>query len=333
MVDAVNLKEIITSTTLITGGHAGIGFECARQLASQSRHHLVLAGRSPERMESAAQQLRAAYGVRVTTLPLDTSSLTSVREAATEFRAMPDCGEIDSFQALLCNAGGRHNGPLSYSPEGYETTFATNCLGHFLLIELLTDRMADHGRIVFTASGTHDPDTMDGKMVGLVAEPDALALANDGKDGRKPLSAGKRYSTSKLCTILYAHELHRRLRRSGISIASMAFDPGSIPETGLLRTMPKPVQVLAKTRFMKWVMKRAGVTQSTVSFSGASLAKMAADPAYANGSGKYFQSQDGALRERRSSKLSYDEPRALKLWNDSRTLVGLRGNEESVPLR
>ena len=97
--------------------------------------------------------------------------------------------------------------------------------------------------------------------------------------------------------------------------------------------MPKPVQVLAKTRFMKWVMKRAGVTQNTVSFSGASLAKMAADPAYANGSGKYFQSQDGVLRERRSSKLSYDEPRALKLWNDSRTLVGLQGNEESVPLR
>ncbi len=320
-------------TTLITGGHAGIGFECAKQLASQSRHHLVLAGRSPERMEAAAQQLRTAYGVQVTTLPLDTSSLASVREAAARFRAMLDRGEIDSFQALLCNAGGRHNGPLSYSPEGYETTFATNCLGHFLLVELLTNRLADHGRIVFTASGTHDPDTTDGKMVGLVAEPDALALANDGKDGRKPLSAGKRYSTSKLCTILYAYELHRRLRRSGNLIASIAFDPGSIPETGLLRTMPKPVQVLAKTRFMKWVMKRAGVTQSTVSFSGASLAKLAADPAYANGSGKYFQSQDGALHERRSSKLSYDEARALKLWNDSKTLVRLQGNEESVPLR
>ena len=333
MVDAVNLKETIMSTTLITGGHAGIGFECAKQLASQARHHLVLAGRSPERMESAAQQLRTAYGVEVTTLKLDTSSLASVREAATEFRAMLDRGGIDSFQTLLCNAGGRHNGPLSYSPEGYETTFATNCLGHFLLIALLTDRLADNARIVFTASGTHDPDTTDGKMVGIVAEPDALALANDGKDSRKPLSAGRRYSTSKLCTILYAYELHRRLRRSGSSIASIAFDPGSIPETGLLRTMPKPVQVLAKTRFMKWVMKRAGVTQSTVSFSGASLAELAADPAYANGSGKYFQSQDGALRERRSSKLSYDEPRAVKLWNDSRTLVGLQGNEESVPLR
>ena len=320
-------------TTLITGGHAGIGFECARQLASQSRHNLVLAGRSPERMEPAAQQLRTAHGVKVTTLPLDTSSLASVREAAAKFRALLDGGEIDSFQALLCNAGGRHNGPLCYSPEGYETTFATNCLGHFLLVELLTDRLAENGRIVFTASGTHDPETTDGKMVGIVAEPDALALANDGKDGKTPLSAGRRYSTSKLCTILYAYELHRRLRRSGSSIASIAFDPGSIPETGLLRTMPKAVQVLAKTRLMKWIMKRAGVTQSTVGFSGASLAQMAVDPAYANASGKYFQSQDGALREKRSSKLSYDEPRALKLWNDSKMLVRLEANEESVRLQ
>ena len=50
---------------------------------------------------------------------------------------------------------------------------------------------------MFTASGTHDPDTTDGKMVGKVVEPDAIALANDGKDGKKPLSAGIRYSILK----------------------------------------------------------------------------------------------------------------------------------------
>ncbi|MGA7925703.1 MAG: hypothetical protein WCA20_06875 [Candidatus Sulfotelmatobacter sp.] len=45
-------------------------------------------------------------------------------------------------------------------------------------------------------------------------------------------------------------------------------------QTGLLRTMPKPVQRLAKTRFMKWITKRVGVTQGSISFSGASLAKL-----------------------------------------------------------
>ena len=319
-------------TALITGGHAGIGYEAAKQLASRSGYNLVLAGRSMERMEVAAQQLRTAYGIKVSTLPLDTSSMNSVREAATKFLAMLDRGEVDSFQALLCNAGGRFN-ELSYSKDGYETTFATNCLGHFLLIELLVDRMAERGRIVFTASGTHDPETMDGKMVGIAAEPDANALANDGRDGKGPLSGGVRYSTSKLCTILYAYELDRSLRRSGSSILSIAFDPGSIPETGLLRTMPKPVQVLAKTSLMKWIMKRLGVTQSTISFSGGALAEIAASPAFAHASGKYFQSNDGALNEKHSSKISYDEQRAGKLWNDSKTLVHLQPAEESSHLR
>ena len=205
--------------------------------------------------------------------------------------------------------------------------------GTFLMIELLTDRMAANGRIVFTASGTHDPETTDGKMVGIAAEPDATALANDGKNGKKPLSGGTRYSTSKLCTILYAYELDRRLRRSGSLIASIAFDPGSVPETGLLRTMPKPVQVLAKTPLMKWIMKRIGLTQGSISFSGGSLAQIAADPAYAKASGKYFQSNAGALNEQQSSKASYDEQRALKLWNDSKTLVHLQPSEGSIQLR
>jgi NAD(P)-dependent dehydrogenase (short-subunit alcohol dehydrogenase family) len=321
------------STVFITGGHAGIGLECAKQLASRSRSDLVLAGRSLERMELAAQHLRTTCGVKVITLRLDTSSLASVREAASEFRTLLDNGKVASLDALLCNAGGRHNGPTTYSSDGYETTFATNCLGHFLLIELLVDRMANGGRIVFTASGTHDPETTDGKMVGKVVEPDAIALANDGKDAKKPLSAGVRYSTSKLCAILYAYELHRKLRRGSSSIASIAFDPGSIPETGLLRTMPKPVQWLAKTSLMKSLMKRVGVTQGSVSFSGTSLAQIAADPNYANASGKYLQSNDSTLNEARSSKMSYDERRAAKLWNDSKTLVRLQPSEESAQLR
>ena len=320
-------------TALISGGHAGIGFESAKQLASRFRYDLVLAGRDLERMEPAAQQLRKSHGIRVTTLKLDTSSLISVRETAAEVRTLLSNGELDSLQALLCNAGGRHEGPVSYSPDGYETTFATNCLGHFLLVELLAGQIADGGRVVFTASGTHDPETTDGKMVGIAAEPDAIALANVGKDGKKPLSGGKRYSTSKLCTILYAYELDRRLRRAGSSVASIAFDPGSIPETGLLRTMPKPVQFIAKSALMKWIMKRVGVTQGSVSFSGASLARLAADPTYSKSSGKYFQSNDGGLNEKQSSKMSYDEQRALKLWNDSKKLVRLQPSEESVQLR
>jgi hypothetical protein len=54
---------------------------------------------------------------------------------------------------------------------------------------------------------------------------------------------------------------------------------------------------------MSWLSRRLGVTMESVGFSGASLTRLAADPVYANGSGKYFQSNDGKLIETRSSTL------------------------------
>ncbi|GLY04558.1 MULTISPECIES: SDR family NAD(P)-dependent oxidoreductase [Actinoplanes] len=320
------------ATVLITGGHSGIGLAAARVLAAEN-HDLVLAGRSPDRMRAVADELRAAHGVRVTTSALDTSSLTSVRAAAERVRRMLADGEIAALDAIACNAGGRFDGPVTYSPEGYETTFATNCLGHFLLVELLLPHLPDDGRVVYTSSSTHDPDSMDGRMVGAVVEPDATALATTGKDGAKALSAGKRYSTSKLCTVMYAYELDRRLRKAGSSIASIAFDPGSIPDTGFLRGMPKPVQWVSTTAAMKWVTKRIGAITSTVEFSGASLAALIVSPEHADGAGKYFQANDGTLAAVRSARLSYDEQRARKLWDDSRRLAGLTAAEEPELLR
>ena len=319
------------ATILITGGHSGIGLECSKQLAATTRHTLLLAGREMDRIDAAARLLRT-QGATVKTLQLDVASLLSVRIGAARCRAMLDQGEIEGFQAILCNAGAQFMGPVSYSPDGYEMTFATNCLGHFLLVELLIDCLVDYGRVVFTASGTHDPDTADGRMVGKAAEPDALALVSVGKESGKPISTGIRYTSSKLCDILYAYELDRRLRQANSTITSIAFDPGSVAGTGLLRTHPKPVQFLAKTALMKWIMDRMGVTQSTVDFSGAALARLAVDPAYADGSGKYFQAKQGEFSQRRSSEKSYDKAAAAKLWADSERLVHLKPEEQSALL-
>jgi NAD(P)-dependent dehydrogenase (short-subunit alcohol dehydrogenase family) len=320
-------------TILITGGHSGIGIACSRLLASAYSYNLILAGRSPEKMETFAAELRNSYGIKVHLLKMDTSSLASVRSGAAECRNMLENGGIDSLQAIICNAGVRLNGKVSYTEDGYEKTFATNYLGHILLIELLIEQVAENGRIVFTTSGTHDPDTADGKIMGIAAAYDLIELVNTGKNGKKPISNGKLYATSKLCIILGAYELDRRLIEAGSSISSIAYDPGATSGTGFLRNMPKPVQWLAGSAFMHRVMKRSGITMGDVVFSGRSLAKVAVDPAYGNASGKYFQSNNGNLIERRSSKLSYDEQRAKKLWSDTRTLVHLQPNETSKTLR
>lgn len=319
-------------TIIITGGHSGIGIECCKVLAGRYQYNLILAGRSPERMQEFAEALNKSYGVKVTTVFMDTSNLSSVRSGAQRCLEMIESGTVEDLQGIICNAGVRLNGATSYSDDGYEKTLASNFLGHALLVELLLDSLSSQSRVVFTASGTHDPDTADGKMMGIADQYDAISLANTGKNGEKPVSSGKLYATSKLYMILYGYELARRLQKTGSSIASISFDPGAISGTGFLRSMPKPVQWLANSALMKWVMKRSGVTIGDICFSGECLAMVSADQAYADGSGKYFQTNDGKLLERRSSLLSYDEQRALKLWKDTKTLIHLKPEEGSIKL-
>ncbi|MFZ6990756.1 SDR family NAD(P)-dependent oxidoreductase [Curtobacterium sp. RRHDQ66] len=314
------------TTVVITGGHSGIGLAAARVLAA-SGVDLVLAGRSSERMQPVVSELTAEHGTEVRMLHLDTSSLASVQEAAAQVAGWRRAGVLPALDAVLCNAGGRFDGPVTSSTDGYETTFATNHLGNFLLVDLLLPSMSADARVVVTVSGTHDPDSVDGRLVGRAVEPDAMLLAGVGKDGAPALSAGKRYATSKMCAVMFCYELDRRLRASGSSVASTAFDPGQVPETGFLRDMPRVVQWIATTRFFGWMSKRIGGVVSDVAFSGASLARLATDPEFAGRSGEYFQANDGTLSPVRSATLTYDRRRAAQLWSDSTTLVERAGFE------
>jgi NAD(P)-dependent dehydrogenase (short-subunit alcohol dehydrogenase family) len=85
------------------------------------------------------------------------------------------------------------------------------------------------------SSGTHDP----AQKTGL---PDAVYMRAEDLAYPPPESANnpkgrQRYSTSKLCNIMWAYILARKLKDSaperGITVT--AFDPGLIPGTGLAR--------------------------------------------------------------------------------------------------
>ena len=66
-------------TVLMAGGHAGLGLEGERTLATRFGCNLILFGRDPERVEEAAKQLRSETGVRVEVLQMDLNSLASMR--------------------------------------------------------------------------------------------------------------------------------------------------------------------------------------------------------------------------------------------------------------
>src|SRR6266566_6118684 len=130
-------------------------------------------------------------------------------------------------------------------------TFGVNCLGHFLLVNLLLPHLVTPARIVFVSSDAHEPEYQSAlhRFVGInpphYRDPRALAWPERYPDPEErnetPQKVGmRRYSTSKLCDVFYAYEFARRLDTNGYStpehpITVNAFNPGPTPGTGLAR--------------------------------------------------------------------------------------------------
>lgn len=59
-------------------------------------------------------------------------------------------GEMLRIRALVLNAGFRDLGRQSWTPDGLDTTFAVNYLGHRLLTLAVVGRPLWLGRVLFT---------------------------------------------------------------------------------------------------------------------------------------------------------------------------------------
>lgn len=301
-----------TKTVVITGANSGLGFECAKTIANANKDwHIVIACRNLVKGEEAKTKLVETTGHKeITVLQLDLASLQSVREFAKVF----DTNDLPPLHGLINNAGMQVMTGLEYTKDGYELTFGTNHLGHFLLTNLLVDKLTEPARIIVVSSGTHDPDTIDGRF----NKPNFLGAIRLAKpENEKDMAGMQRYSTSKLANIMFAYELSRRLNSKKITVN--AFDPAAVPATNLLSSIKNP--------FARWslrvstkIFKLFGVKISTPEISGSAMARLLLDEKLNDVTGKYFQ----ILDEKQSSKQSYDQKTATELWNDSEKLTGLR---------
>jgi NAD(P)-dependent dehydrogenase (short-subunit alcohol dehydrogenase family) len=173
----------------------------ARQGAS-----LVLAGRSEERHREVLAETRAA-GAKVTYLELDLGVLRSVRACAERFLALGQ-----PLHVLLNNAG--LAGSRGLTADGFERTFGVNHLGHFLLTELLLERLRSSApsRIVNVSSKAHyRPQQIDWPAL---------------RQPTRSTSGFPEYGVSKLCNVLHAKHLAQRLAGSGVT--TYALHPGVI---------------------------------------------------------------------------------------------------------
>ena len=84
-----------------------------------------------------------------------------------------------------------NHGP-KLTPDGFESTFAVNHLGHFLLTHLLLERLLANApaRIVIVASGVHDPAMK--TMMPHPAITDLETLAATGGPSREEVRRPRR---------------------------------------------------------------------------------------------------------------------------------------------
>jgi NAD(P)-dependent dehydrogenase (short-subunit alcohol dehydrogenase family) len=216
-------RPLLGKVALVTGANTGIGRVTARTLALQGAQ-VFLACRSEQKTRAVLDEIATLSQGRAKAefLPLDLGDLRSVRQCAAFFlaRDLP-------LNLLICNAG--LAGQKGLTASGFELAFGTCHVGHFLLTQLLMERLkaSAPARVVVVSSKAHRH----------ARDIDFAAV-------RTPThSAGglREYSVSKLANLLFAKELARRLEGSGVS--TYALHPG-IVASDVWRSVPWPVRPL-----------------------------------------------------------------------------------------
>jgi NAD(P)-dependent dehydrogenase (short-subunit alcohol dehydrogenase family) len=209
---------------------------------------------------------------------------------------------------LVGNAGVMALPELTRTPDGRETQFAVNHLGHFALATGLHRALAaaEGARIVSVSS------------IGHLFSPVVL----DDLDYRfRPYDPWTSYGQSKTANILFAVGAAQRWADDGIT--ANALMPGNIADTSLARHMD--MQQVADFIASGAI---ALPPQKTVQQGAATSVLLAASPTVQGVTGRYFEdcAQAEPVTERTGAvagvaRYALDQDNATRLWTVSETLV------------
>ena len=202
-----NLKN---KTYIITGANAGAGFEATKVFLSKGAEVIML-NRSEEKSNKAISNLKDQFGIdaKVSFIKMDLAELSSVRSAAE--RIIKTVPKID---ALICNAAIAQVAKQVLTPDGFESQLGINHYGHFLLLNLLFDKLEKTGkRIVIVGSN--------GYKMGL------KKIQFEDMNFDKNYNPMNTYCHSKLAQMVFAYELQTRIKEAKKDVEVYVCHPGA----------------------------------------------------------------------------------------------------------
>ncbi|XP_020282736.1 retinol dehydrogenase 12-like [Pseudomyrmex gracilis] len=281
---------------LVTGANSGIGKETVKELAKR-KATVIMACRDMQNAKNAMANIRnTIHTGELIPMKLDLASFSSIREFADEvLKSFP---KID---VLINNAG--VYAPLkdcAMTKDGFEIHFGVNHLGHFLLTNLLLDRLKESApsRVVVVTS--------------KLLESGVIDFSN--LNGEKGLPVKSRmnpgYCNSKLANAYFAMELAKRTQNTGVNVYMVC--PG-FTYTGLFRNVKRSwFHYIIFSPIALMFLRTANQGAQTV-------LHCATESSLSEESGHLYR--DCKLYV---SKKNLDPETALRLWDISAKLTGLR---------
>lgn len=231
---AQNIPDMTGKVIIITGANSGLGYESTLALAKKNGT-IIMACRSIDRAQTALDDVkRQIPDADVTIMALDLGNLASVREFADAFKT-----QYDRLDVLLNNAGIMGTS-FRETPDGFESQFGVNHLGHFALTGLLLETLlkTENSRVVNVSSSLH----RQGKM-----HFDDVHLKNN-------YSPWQAYFQSKLANLLFTLALNKRLKDSNTIVVSA--HPG-YSATNLQTTTGNPILRFLMEKVMSPLMAQS----------------------------------------------------------------------------
>jgi NAD(P)-dependent dehydrogenase (short-subunit alcohol dehydrogenase family) len=271
-------------TTVITGATSGIGKATATALAAQD-HAVYLLVRNIIKGEAVRQEIVTQTGNKhVYVIKCDLADLQSVREAAAELSQ-----KLMAINILINNAGAGFS-ERQVSKDGFEMTFATNHLGHFLLTTSLMP-LLERGQA---------------RIINVSSEGHKLGKPNfDDLQSAQKYSAVKAYGMAKLFNVYFARSLAQKFSNKGIRAFSL--HPGAV-NSGFADKLKG---------FEKTLMKLARPFMITSEQGAETSIYLATAPRLDQFNGRYFKKKKVA----KTATIVQDAAAQEKLWQISDKLI------------